>query len=59
MNFDELEFNNNPSNRVETAPMNNAKLEEIMLKNIWEIENNPIFSSNASIDNQRIVNDKI
>jgi hypothetical protein len=24
-------------------------MEEIMLKNIWEIENNPIFSSGASI----------
>jgi hypothetical protein len=28
-------------------------MEEIMLKNIWEIENNPIFSSGGSINDEK------
>jgi hypothetical protein len=32
----------------------NPSKEEIMLKNIWEIENNPIFSSgNGSVGDER------
>lgn len=31
-------------------------MEEIMLKNIWEIENNPIFSSGGSINDEKDIN---
>lgn len=31
----------------------NAETEAIMLKNVWEIENNPIFSSGGSIRDER------
>jgi len=27
-------------------------MEEVMLKNIWEIENNPIFSSGGSVGDE-------
>jgi len=32
--------------------MVDSKLQEIMLKNIWEIENNPVFNSLSSNNSQ-------
>ena len=32
--------------------MSNDK-EHVMLKNIWEIENNPIFSSGGSVNDEK------
>lgn len=42
---------------MKTQQLNQQKMEEIMLKNIWEIENNPIFSSSgASVSDEKDFN---
>lgn len=37
-----------------TQAMMDNKLQEIMLKNVWEIENNPMFTYNKNVSRENI-----
>ena len=50
MNLDDLEFTNEtPEQQSAQQLASKNRIEEIMIKNIWEIENNPIFSLGSSM----------
>jgi hypothetical protein len=55
MNFDDLDLSEanisdcKTQQQLKFTQPSDERMEQIMLKNIWEIENNPIFSSGGSI----------